>query len=112
MAVDSDLSRRAPSRSRAAAIVVVALLVAGLAARFIELDRHYYFRDEAVTSLRVSGFTNADFDRFVTDHEVTQLLALIESEKLRVFYARVPAQFGVLNADAEDIADGAAHPGA
>jgi len=71
VAVDSDLSRRAPSRSRAAAIVVVALLVAGLAARFIELDRHYYFRDEAVTSLRVSGFTNADFDRFVTDHEVT-----------------------------------------
>jgi hypothetical protein len=31
-----------------------------------------------------------------------QILALVHQEKIRVFYARIPAHFGVINPDAED----------
>jgi hypothetical protein len=34
--------------------------------------------------------------------ESKQLLELIERKKLRVFYASIPAQFGILNPDRDD----------
>jgi uncharacterized membrane protein len=51
--------------------LAVVLVAAGIAARFVALDRHYYFHDEAVTSLRVSGHTYADLDRFTAGRTLT-----------------------------------------
>ena len=38
----------------------------------------------------------------MTDEEATKLLALLQQERIRLFYARVPALFGVINPDAAD----------
>jgi hypothetical protein len=38
----------------------------------------------------------------VTDAEGRQLLELLEREKIRLFYAEIPARFGVINPDAGD----------
>ena len=34
--------------------------------------------------------------------EAKRLLALIHNEKIRLFYAHIPARFGVINPDADD----------
>ena len=36
------------------------------------------------------------------DDEIEQLLALVHDERIRLFYARLPATFGVVNPDADD----------
>ena len=38
----------------------------------------------------------------VTSDESRRLLELIEQEKIRVFYASIPANFGILNPDKRD----------
>jgi len=38
----------------------------------------------------------------VTNEEADRLLDLLRRENVRVFYARIPAQFDILNPDAED----------
>jgi hypothetical protein len=38
----------------------------------------------------------------VTTEEAKGLLDLVRTEKVRVFYALIPAQFGILNPDAAD----------
>jgi uncharacterized protein len=38
----------------------------------------------------------------VTDEESKKLLALIEAEKIRLFYAHIPASFGVICPDSKD----------
>jgi hypothetical protein len=40
----------------------------------------------------------------VTEAESAQLLGLIEREKIRVFYACIPARFGIINPDRKDVA--------
>ena len=35
----------------------------------------------------------------VTDEEAERLLERVRQEKVRVFYAHIPARFGVLNAE-------------
>ena len=35
----------------------------------------------------------------VSDEEATQLLTLLEQEKIRLFYVRMPAEYGVLNGE-------------
>jgi len=53
-------------------LVAVALLLVlcGIAGRFVHLDRHFYFHDEATTSLYLSGFTWHDFERDVSSRTV------------------------------------------
>ena len=48
------------------------------------------------------GTTGVEVEFIVTDTESAQLLALIREARIRVFYARVPAYFGVINPDESD----------
>lgn len=50
----------------------------------------------------LAGETGIEVEFIVNDNEVKQLLALLHSEKVRVFYARIPAYFGVINPDDKD----------
>lgn len=46
-----------------------------------------------------TGSFTVQIDFIVTDEEAERFLALVKSEKVRVFFARIPAQFGTLNAE-------------
>lgn len=50
----------------------------------------------------LAGHTGVELEFIVTADEKKRLIALIEREKIRVFYARIPAHFGVINADVDD----------
>ncbi|MCK7500583.1 MAG: DUF190 domain-containing protein [Comamonadaceae bacterium] len=50
----------------------------------------------------LAGSLTVEVEFIVTDDEARRLLELIEAEGVRVFYARIPAQFGVLNPDKQD----------
>lgn len=43
-----------------------------------------------------------EIEFIVTDDEAQQLLALLHKEKIRLFYAHIPARFGVINPDSAD----------
>jgi uncharacterized membrane protein len=50
-------------RARIGVVLLAAVVVAaGCAARFVNLDRHFYFHDEATTSLVLSGRTSRQFE--------------------------------------------------
>ena len=51
--------------------VAIAVVVFGVVARFTELGRLFYFHDEATTSLRISGRTDADVERAVAGRWLT-----------------------------------------
>jgi PII-like signaling protein len=48
----------------------------------------------------LAGSLTVEVEFIVDDDEAARLLALIEAQKLRVFYAKVPAELGVINPDA------------
>ncbi len=50
----------------------------------------------------LAGDVGVEVEFIVDDEEMKQLLALVRQEKIRIFYARIPAQFGVINPDADD----------
>ena len=50
----------------------------------------------------LAGATGIEVEFIANDDETRQLLALIQKEKIRIFYARIPAEFGVINPDADD----------
>jgi uncharacterized protein len=50
----------------------------------------------------LAGSLTVEVEFIVNDDEARRLLELIEAEGVRVFYARIPAQFGVLNPDKQD----------
>ena len=52
-------------------VVAVAVIVVGCCARFVHLDRLWYFHDEAITSLRLSGETGASFRSHVAGRTVS-----------------------------------------
>jgi uncharacterized membrane protein len=54
--------RRAGRRERAVVLVLAVIVVAGCTARFVNLERHFYFHDEAATSLILSGRTSHEFE--------------------------------------------------
>ncbi len=68
--------------------------------------RHHHLQEQNFFELAGSLAIEVEF--IVSDAEAEQLLALVEHEKLRVFYTRVSARFGVLNPDALDSPDAAA----
>jgi PII-like signaling protein len=62
--------------------------------------RHRTLHEERFFEL--AGSVTVELDFIVTEEETRQMLQLVAREKLRVFYARVPAQFGVLGGEATD----------
>ena len=50
----------------------------------------------------LAGETGIELEFIANDEEATQLLALVEKERIRIFFARIPAQFGVINPDSCD----------
>ena len=50
----------------------------------------------------LAGTLTVEVEFIVSDAEAQQLLDLVKAEKARVFYAQIPAEFGVLNPDARD----------
>lgn len=55
--------------------------------------RHRVLHEERFFEL--AGSVTIELDFIVTEDEAKQLLGLVDRERLRVFYAKVPAQFGV-----------------
>ena len=45
----------------------------------------------------LAGTLPVEVEFIVTDEEAERLLELVEAAKIRVFYARLPAQFGVIS---------------
>jgi PII-like signaling protein len=58
----------------------------------------------------LAGTLTVEVEFIVTDEEAQQLLALLHAEKIRLFYAHIPARFGVINPDAADPASVAEDP--
>ena len=52
----------------------------------------------------LAGSLTVEVEFIVTDAESKQLLELIEREQIRVFYACIPARFGIINPDRKDVA--------
>lgn len=64
--------------------------------------RHHDIHESRFFEL--AGSTGVEVEFIVDEAEARQLLALIQQEGIRVFYARIPASFGVINPDADDAA--------
>ncbi len=50
----------------------------------------------------LAGSLTVEVEFIVTEEEARRLLELVETEGVRVFYARIPAAFGVINPDRKD----------
>jgi PII-like signaling protein len=57
--------------------------------------RHHVLHEQSFFELAGSVAVEVEF--IVTEQETQELLKLIGEEKLRVFYAHIPAHFGVIN---------------
>jgi len=62
--------------------------------------RHHMLHEDRFFEL--AGSLTVEVEFIVTDEEVKQLLELFGKEKIRLFYARIPAHFGVINPDLQD----------
>jgi PII-like signaling protein len=57
--------------------------------------RHHVMHEEHFFEL--AGSLSVEVEFIVNDDEARRFLELIEKEKIRVIYARIPAQMGVIN---------------
>lgn len=71
--------------------------------------RHHALHESQFFEL--AGSTGVEIEFIVDANEAEQLMALVQSENLRMFYVRQPAHFGVINADADDTLASAAGEG-
>lgn len=62
--------------------------------------RHHHLHEDHFFEL--AGTLTVEVEFIVTEKESAQLLDLLHREKLRVFYAHIPARFGVVNPEASD----------
>lgn len=62
--------------------------------------RHHHLHESRFFEL--AGSLGVEVEFIVNETEAEQLLALVRREKIRLFYARMPAQFAVINPDDED----------
>ena len=62
--------------------------------------RHHVMHEDRFFELGGSLIVEVEF--IVTPAEKVKLLELIEAENVRLFYAEIPARFGVLNPDPDD----------
>lgn len=72
--------------------------------------RHHVLHEAKFFEL--AGALSIEVEFIVTQDEAEQLLALLRKERVRLFYARMPAQFGVLNPDKQDLRAAAPSVGA
>ena len=71
-------------------------------------DSHHVLHEDHFFEL--AGTLTVEVEFIVTDDEVDQLLALLRKENVRVFYARIPAVFGVINPKQGDPTNGGVLP--
>lgn len=64
--------------------------------------RHHVLHEQRFIEL--AGLA-IEVEFIVTEDESRRLLELIEREKIRIFYASIPANFGILNPDKRDDSD-------
>lgn len=57
--------------------------------------RHRMLHEQ--TFFELAGTLTVEVEFIVTDDEAAQVLALVQQEKLQLFYARIPARFGVVD---------------
>jgi PII-like signaling protein len=62
--------------------------------------RHHVLHESHFFEL--AGTLTVEVEFLVTEAEAEKLLALIQQAKIRLFYARVPALFGIINPDKAD----------
>jgi uncharacterized protein len=62
--------------------------------------RHHVLHENHFFEL--AGTLTVEVEFIVTDEEARQLVELLRGEKVRLFYALIPARFGVINPDAND----------
>lgn len=62
--------------------------------------RHHVLHESHFFEL--AGTLTVEVEFIVTEEEAGKLLSLLEREKVRAFYARIPALFGVINPDPGD----------
>lgn len=62
--------------------------------------RHHRLHEAKFFEL--AGTQAIEVEFIVTSGEAEKLLQLIQSERIRLFYASVPAQFGVIHPDSEE----------
>jgi PII-like signaling protein len=62
--------------------------------------RHHHLHEAHFVEL--AGTLAVEVEFIVTDEEAQRLLALVHQEKIRLFYAHIPASFGVINPDSAD----------
>src|SRR5260221_5800869 len=62
--------------------------------------RHHHLHEDHFFEL--AGTLTVEVEFIVTKEEAARLLELIRHQKLRVFYAHIPALFGVINPDRQD----------
>ena len=65
--------------------------------------RHHVLHEQHFFEL--AGSLTVEVEFIVTEAEGKQLLGLIEQEKVRLFYACIPARFGILNPDRKDVVE-------
>lgn len=62
--------------------------------------RHHVLHESHFFEL--AGTLTVEVEFIVTEEEERKLVELLKREKVRLFYARVPALFGVINPDSAD----------
>jgi PII-like signaling protein len=62
--------------------------------------RHHVLHEN--TFFELAGSLTVEIEFILTDEEARGLLNLLHGEQIRLFYARIPAQFGVINPDRAD----------
>jgi PII-like signaling protein len=62
--------------------------------------RHHVLHESHFFEL--AGTLTVEVEFIVTDDEARELLELLHREKIRIFYAHIPARFGVINPDSSD----------
>lgn len=62
--------------------------------------RHHKLRE--MNFFELAGSVAIEVEFIVTDEEAQKLLDLLHENKVRLFYAQIPARFGVINPDAAD----------
>lgn len=53
----------------------------------------------------LAGTLTIEVEFIVTDRECEQLLEMLQKENVRLFYARIPAHFGIISPDRRDQSD-------
>jgi PII-like signaling protein len=65
--------------------------------------RHHLLHED--TFFELAGTLTVEVEFVVTAEEARELLRLVQAEKIRLFYAQIPATFGIVSPDSQDPAE-------